>query len=152
MSGLTSLQSSVQKAQGSLLDIKVELDKLVALESDISKDIVVAQDILTKLKQEQADVESQIKDAKDKAKTIFAQAQAKADEIAKDANDQAQAKLNTATAIREKILADAEVLANELNQKRQELTEVTAQAAAEEERLATFKKEIADLKARLDGF
>jgi vacuolar-type H+-ATPase subunit H len=152
MSGLTSLQSSVQKAQGSLLDIKVELDKLVALESDISKDIVVAQDILTKLKQEQADVESQIKYAKDKAKTIFAQAQAKADEIAKDANDQAQAKLNTATAIREKILADAEVLANELNQKRQELTEVTAQAAAEEERLATFKKEIADLKARLDGF
>jgi chromosome segregation ATPase len=152
MSGLTSLQSSVQNAQGSLLDIKVELDKLVALESDISKDIVVAQDILTKLKQEQADVESQIKYAKDKAKTIFAQAQAKADEIAKDANDQAQAKLNTATAIREKILADAEVLANELNQKRQELTEVTAQAAAEEERLATFKKEIADLKARLDGF
>jgi vacuolar-type H+-ATPase subunit H len=144
MSGLTSLQSSVQNAQGSLLDIKVELDKLVALESDISKDIVVAQDILTKLKQEQADVESQIKYAKDKAKTIFAQAQAKADEIAKDANDQAQAKLNTATAIREKILADAEVLANELNQKRQELTEVTAQAAAEEERLATFKKEIAD--------
>jgi cell division septum initiation protein DivIVA len=135
---MSGLRSSVKNAQGSLLGVKVELEKLVALENDISKEIVVAQDILTKLKQEQADVLSQIKDAKDQAETIVAQAQAKADEIAKDANDQAQAKLETANAVREKILADTEVLANELNRIKQELIEVTAQAAAEEERLAAF--------------
>jgi chromosome segregation ATPase len=148
---MSGLRSSVKNAQGSLLGVKVELEKLVALENDISKEIVVAQDILTKLKQEQADVLSQIKDAKDQAETIVAQAQAKADEIAKDANDQAQAKLETANAVREKILADTEVLANELNRIKQELIEVTAQAAAEEERLAAFKKEIASLKKKIDA-
>jgi chromosome segregation ATPase len=148
---MMGLRSSVQNAQGSLLSVKAELEKLVALETDISKEIVIAQDILNNLKQEQADILGQIKDAKDQAETILFQAQAKADEIAKDANDQAQAKLETASAVREKILADTEALANELNRIKQELIEVTAQATAEEERLAAFKKEIAILKKKIDA-